>query len=166
MAAKDLFLSKGFSSTTMEDIGKKAELSPATIYLYFKNKEEVYVSLNLITLHYLLDKIKRIHTKSNLSVMEKILQFKNAIYSTYRYDPSILRNIMHVQIEDTLLTISSDLVDRIKNVSQQLMGMIASVYEEGVRQGKFRKGHGMAHADIMWGDIYRPCYVGRIKEKA
>jgi hypothetical protein len=30
------------------------------------------------------------------------------------------------------------------------MTMIADVYEEGVRQGKFREGHGMAHADIIW----------------
>lgn len=31
-AAKEIFLLKGFNSTTMEDIAKKAELSPAFIY--------------------------------------------------------------------------------------------------------------------------------------
>ena len=28
---------------------------------------------------------------------------------------------------------------------------MASVYEEGVKAGKFCPGHGLAHADIMWG---------------
>ena len=31
---------KGFNSTTMDDIAQEAELSPATIYQYFRNKEK------------------------------------------------------------------------------------------------------------------------------
>ena len=57
-AAKELFLLKGFNSSTMEDIAKKAELSPATIYLYFKNKDELYVSLNLSSIQYFTNNIK------------------------------------------------------------------------------------------------------------
>ena len=36
-AAKELFIAKGLSYTTIEDIAKKAELSQGTIYFYFKN---------------------------------------------------------------------------------------------------------------------------------
>ena len=86
-AAKELFLLKGFNSTTMEDIAKKAELSPATIYLYFKNKDELYVSLNLISIQYFTNKIKKIHDDSKLSVEEKILKIKDAMYKMYKYDP-------------------------------------------------------------------------------
>jgi AcrR family transcriptional regulator len=46
-AAKEIFMSKGFRAATMEDIAQKVELSPGTIYTYFKNKEELYVALNL-----------------------------------------------------------------------------------------------------------------------
>ena len=67
-AAKELFLLKGFNSSTMEDIAKKAELSPATIYLYFKNKDELYVSLNLSSIQYFTNNIKKIHDDNKLSV--------------------------------------------------------------------------------------------------
>ena len=40
-AAKALFISKGYSSTTMLDIAQESELSRRTIYLYFKSKEEL-----------------------------------------------------------------------------------------------------------------------------
>jgi AcrR family transcriptional regulator len=150
-AAKELFLLKGFNSTTMEDIAKKAELSPATIYLYFKNKDELYVSLNLISIQYFTNKIKKIHDDSKLSVEEKILKIKDAMYNIYRYDPLMLRNIMHIQMEDTLLNISRNLVNKINNLATEVMDMIAHIYEEGVRQGKLKSGRGMAHADIMWG---------------
>jgi AcrR family transcriptional regulator len=59
-AAKELFILKGFNSTTINEIAEKAELSPATIYLYFKNKRELYFSLNLLTLQCLFDQIEKV----------------------------------------------------------------------------------------------------------
>ena len=53
VAAKRVFSEKGFNKATMEDIAKEAELSPGTLYLYFKNKEELYASLSLRILQYL-----------------------------------------------------------------------------------------------------------------
>ena len=47
VAAKRVFSERGFSKTTMEDIAREAELSPGTLYLYFKNKDELYASLSL-----------------------------------------------------------------------------------------------------------------------
>ncbi len=40
-AAKQLFASKGFNATTMEDIARKIEFSPGTIYQYFPSKGEL-----------------------------------------------------------------------------------------------------------------------------
>jgi AcrR family transcriptional regulator len=39
--AKELILEQGVGSVTMLDIAKKAELSKATLYLYFKSKEAI-----------------------------------------------------------------------------------------------------------------------------
>jgi len=59
-AAIKVFHKKGFNGATIEDIANEAELSVGTIYLYFKNKEELYASLNHRTIELLdhaLDKI-------------------------------------------------------------------------------------------------------------
>ncbi len=42
--AMKIFLKKGLSNTTMEEIAEKAEYSKATLYLYFKNKEELFIA--------------------------------------------------------------------------------------------------------------------------
>jgi len=39
--AMNLFLDKGFENITIRNIAEKIEYSPATIYLYFKNKDEI-----------------------------------------------------------------------------------------------------------------------------
>jgi hypothetical protein len=51
-AAKEIFMSKGLRTATMENIARKAELSPGTIDTDFKNKGELYVVLNLIGLQF------------------------------------------------------------------------------------------------------------------
>ena len=61
VAAKRVFSEKGFNKATMEDIAQEAELSPGTLYLYFKNKEELYASLSLRILQYLLLRIEHVN---------------------------------------------------------------------------------------------------------
>jgi AcrR family transcriptional regulator len=44
-AARQLFLRNGYENVSMRQIAKKIEYSPTTIYLYFKNKSELFHSL-------------------------------------------------------------------------------------------------------------------------
>ncbi|HWJ95397.1 MAG TPA: TetR/AcrR family transcriptional regulator [Telluria sp.] len=41
-AALDLFVEKGFASTRLEDVAKRAGVSKGTLYLYFENKEDLF----------------------------------------------------------------------------------------------------------------------------
>ncbi|MBL7859642.1 MAG: TetR/AcrR family transcriptional regulator [Cyclobacteriaceae bacterium] len=45
-AAKSLFSEKGFESTSIRAIAEKIEYSPATIYLYYKDKNEIVHALH------------------------------------------------------------------------------------------------------------------------
>lgn len=149
-AANELFLHKGFNSTTMEDIANKAELSPGTIYQYFKNKEELYASLNVIHASFTLSQVEQVANNDKLSPEEKIIALKDGMYKAFHFEPLILRNIFHMQLEDSLPTLSKDLLEQIVTLTHKIMLKMAEVYEEGVRKGKFREGHSMAHADIIW----------------
>jgi len=41
-AAIDLFVERGFASTRLEDVARRAGVSKGTLYLYFENKEELF----------------------------------------------------------------------------------------------------------------------------
>ena len=41
-AAIDLFVERGFASTRLEDVARRAGVSKGTLYLYFDNKEELF----------------------------------------------------------------------------------------------------------------------------
>lgn len=44
-AAEDVIFSKGLEQATMDEIAEQAELSKGTLYLYFKNKTELYLAI-------------------------------------------------------------------------------------------------------------------------
>ena len=45
-AAKALFIERGFEDTSIRNIAEKIEYSPTTIYLYFKDKDDIFYSLH------------------------------------------------------------------------------------------------------------------------
>ncbi|HET6527755.1 MAG TPA: TetR/AcrR family transcriptional regulator [Balneolaceae bacterium] len=44
-AAEEVIFTKGIEQATMEEIAEKAEVSKGTLYLYFKNKNELYMAI-------------------------------------------------------------------------------------------------------------------------
>ena len=46
-AAGDLFAKQGYENTTISDIARAAGIAVGTVYLYFRNKHEIYTSLSL-----------------------------------------------------------------------------------------------------------------------
>ncbi len=43
--AEQLFFSRGFENVTTDDIARAAELARGTLYLYFKNRDDIYIAV-------------------------------------------------------------------------------------------------------------------------
>jgi len=150
VAAKRVFSDKGFNKTTMEDIAKEAELSPGTLYLYFKNKEELYASLSLRILQYLHIRVSHVINQTELSPIQKLDALQEVMFDVYDFDPLIIINMFHLQSSETLKNLSPELIEEIKTLSRNSIGAIAKIFQEGIEAGKFINCHPVALSDISW----------------
>jgi AcrR family transcriptional regulator len=150
VAAKRVFSEKGFNKSTMEDIASEAELSPGTLYLYFKNKEELYASLSLRILQYLHIRVEHVNKETDLSPPQKLEKLIEAMYDVYDFDPLIIINMFHLQSSETLRNLSPRLMTQIEDLSRKSIGTISSIFREGVEQGIFIEKHPVALSDIFW----------------
>lgn len=150
VAAKRVFSEKGFNKSTMEDIASEAELSPGTLYLYFKNKEELYASLSLRILQYLNIRVEHVNKETDLSPEQKLDKLIEAMYDVYDFDPLIIINMFHLQSSETLKNLSPRLIGQIEDLSRKSIGAISSIFREGVEQGVFIDKHPVALSDIFW----------------
>jgi len=150
VAAKRVFSEKGFNKSTMEDIASEAELSPGTLYLYFKNKEELYASLSLRILQYLHIRVEHVNKETDLSPEQKLEKLIEAMYDVYDFDPLIIINMFHLQSSETLKNLSPRLMTQIEELSRKSIGAISSIFREGVEKGVFIEKHPVALSDIFW----------------
>jgi AcrR family transcriptional regulator len=150
VAAKRVFSAKGFNKATMEDIAKEAELSPGTIYLYFKNKDELYASLSLRILQYLNIRLEHVGKETGLAAQEKIAALKEAMFDVYNFDPLVVINMFHLQSSETLRNLSPELLLEIKTLSRASLGTISDILKGGIAEGEFIDRHPVALADILW----------------
>lgn len=63
-AAEKIFFSKGIDNATMDDVAEKAELSKGTLYLYFKNKDELFWAIHLRGLSLLSEYMRKVRIDS------------------------------------------------------------------------------------------------------
>jgi AcrR family transcriptional regulator len=149
-AAKLVFSAKGFNRATMEEIAGEAELSPGTLYLYFKNKEELHTSLSIDILKYLTRQMREYVDERTMSPEAKIYALRDAFINVYEYDAMVLINLFHLQSGETLKNLSGEVLQQIKEASGDALGAITSIVQEGIDQGVFVDKHPVALADIIW----------------
>lgn len=149
-AAKRLFHTKGFTVATVEDIAKEAELSPAAIYLYFKNKDDIYVSLNLQLLEYLSHRLEGLHLQQDIGAEQKIASLKGLFHDIYNFDPLILINLFHLQAGDGLKTLPLERLSQLNALAGKSLQSLARIFDQGKADGRFEDYPSIALADIVW----------------
>ncbi len=150
VAAKRVFSEKGFSKTTMEDIAREAELSPGTLYLYFKNKDELYASLSLRILQYMNIRLGDVKKEKDSNPEQKIASIKEALYDVYQFDPMILISMFHLQSSETLKNLSSPLLENITELSRNSLQILADIFKNSSGRNTLLTRQPTAAADIVW----------------
>ncbi len=149
-AAKRLFYTKGFSAATIEDIAQEAELSPAAIYLYFKNKDDLYASLSLQFLEYMAERFEELYRDKVLSAEEKLDALKDVLYDIFNFDPIILINLFHLQASDGLKKLSPERTNQINKMGAKCLRSLSKIFNQGIEEGRFVKHNPTALGDLIW----------------
>jgi AcrR family transcriptional regulator len=148
-AARHLFFEKGYR-TTMDEIAERAELSKGTLYIYFKSKDELYVSV-IVEGFRILEK----RMQEALAKVEGPEEKVKAVY--YAFVDHCLKNREYFRITQYFLTedarenTSRELIDAINIDSMKLLEYGVRAIQEGIEEGVFRDDiDPMAASIITW----------------
>jgi TetR/AcrR family transcriptional regulator len=148
-AAKELFREKGYEAT-MDEIAERAELSKPTLYHYFRNKDDLYVSIVLDGFEAFKEKLKQI-AEGGAGIEERARSFFTAFVDFCMEDREHFRITQYVITEYARDSISDDLSARIKADTSELLGYGAHVIQEGIDSGLIRRDvDPLALAIVSW----------------
>jgi len=103
-AARDVLLSQGLRGTTTKEIAERCELSEATLFFYFRNKDEILLSLIFESIDFWSQGMAALAADAMppAELLEAIWQFYEKIYrehpeyfviSAYLAQPQVLDNV-------------------------------------------------------------------------
>jgi AcrR family transcriptional regulator len=150
VAAKRVFMKKDFNRVTMEDIAKEAEVSPGTIYLYFKSKDELFVSLSLRILQFLCIRVEHVKSEEDADALVKFDRLIQVMYDVYDFDPMNFITIFHLKSNDIQKNLSPEMVSEINKLLKKSMNTIAGIFKDGIKKGVIVDRHPVILAEILW----------------
>lgn len=89
-AAEKLFFFRGYDNVSMNDIALEVELSKATLYLYFQNKESLFFAIVLRGTRILNSMIREAVEKEDKGI-DRVAAFRKAYYEFTRQYPDYIQ---------------------------------------------------------------------------
>lgn len=121
----------GYHQTQVSKIAKQAGIADGTIYLYFKNKEDILISLFQEKMANFIEKIKEV-IAGKQTAAEKIFMMIENHFRILSQNPKLA---VVTQLE--LRQSNQELRRRINNVLKEYLDFIEQILREGVESGEF-----------------------------
>jgi AcrR family transcriptional regulator len=134
--AERLFFSRGYNNVTMEDIARETELARGTLYLYFKNKGDIYIAIAIRGLKILNDLFREGYMKGNTGIA-KIKLMLLAVYDFYRKYPGYYMMIGNMQSRGFEKEDYPEM-EEVESIHRDSFSMVLDAFNMGIRDGTVR----------------------------
>jgi len=149
-AAEKVFFKKGIDNATMDDVAEQAELSKATLYLYFSSKEEIYSAIFSKSQEALFRSIKRATDKLT-DTREKIAAFISAFISFQKKNPDYFEAFFYFLTRDIEHQDENCYVDQRKNSGKEFLSDWVKLVQKGKKEKLIREDlNEIPVAIILW----------------
>ena len=149
-AAEVVIFKQGIDHATMDAIAEKAELSKATLYLYFESKEEIYLAIFLRGHDKLFELIIN-ETENIADIQIKLKMYLSTVMAFKKKYPNYFDAIFYFMIRDININKESEYFRQHKENNTMLLNKWVELIEQGKSQGQIRKDlNPVGAAIIMW----------------
>ena len=163
-AAKKAYMEDGWYSTTMEKIAEKAELSRATLYLYYKTKDHIFIDAVTSFLENLSAMLEDLYLRIE-EVKENLLrELWQVFVDFYHTDPEMFSiGLLFIQRE-MLPALPKELRDPLDEAGSRNHYNIFRIIEYGVKGNFFSKADPRALTEVVWSTFLGVVHIENMKK--
>lgn len=137
--AEAVFSEKGFFKSTIREIARKAEFATATIYKFFKSKEDLYTKVIIENADEFVSFVESEVSKET-SIMMKVEKSIEAKVGFFLANVSFVR-IYFAQTRGAGFSIHMSMDKRIRKKYERLLQFVAQLFKDGIEEGIFIKAN-------------------------
>ena len=135
-AAEKLFFGKGYDNVSMKDIANKVGVDRSTLYLYFKNKEVIYLAIVLRGMK-IMDKFFKESVKSEKNGLDKLEDTGRAYFKFYIDFPDYYNVCIYFDSQ-RFSKVDSEYMPEISALMHETIRIMCESIEEGIKDGSIR----------------------------
>ena len=150
-AARELFMHKGYEETSIRNIAEKIEYSPTTIYLYFKDKDEIFYALHqegFILLN------QYFRPLAHVAEPFERLKAVSKAYITFAMENGEFYDLMFI-INSPMKTVKNDQMNW--EEGDQAFGFLVNTVKECIEKGYFKGMEPEILAFTCWSMVHGIC---------
>ncbi|MBI2982243.1 MAG: TetR/AcrR family transcriptional regulator [Deltaproteobacteria bacterium] len=132
-AAIKIFAKKGFYNATIADVAKTAEVAEGTIYLYFKNKDDLLISIFEHSIDLFIQTVNK-KLKEITDPKEKLRQFIGVHLKLVEENPN-LAQVLQIELRQS----SKFMKEYRGGKFGEYLHLVEGILIEGQKQGVFRE---------------------------
>lgn len=148
-AAEKVFIQRGYTRSSVDEIAREAQFSKATIYRYFKSKSEIFIEVIKNSFEELLNDLEEIRLKDS-TAEEKIKELilvvlmyfhrkKNTVRIFYA-EKDAVSNILKINPKEHFshASLQSRIPRSFLDKAKEITETMTSIIEGGIESGEFR----------------------------
>jgi TetR/AcrR family transcriptional regulator len=154
-AAMELYNEEGYHAITMEKIAERSELSRAALYLYFKTKDEIFISTIMASTNYFEEILQAIYDRRE-SIKENLLEdLWQCFWVFYQKDPVTFNASLYFHQSEIIRNLPEHMRERLYESGSRVVRLQHRIIKYGVDEGIFIKCNHMTLTEVIW-----TCFFG------
>ncbi len=148
-ASIKLFVEEGFENVTIRKIADIIEYSPTTIYLYFKDKNEIFYQLH------------ELGFQKMVAMNQNLANIKNPLTRLYKMGENYINfGLAHPEFYDIMFILNAPMqtLEGMENCDwkngEAALHSLMEIIDECMKKGYIKKGNTQAVAMAIWGMVH------------
>ncbi len=147
-AAEKIFFEKGLVQATMDEIAEAAELSKGTLYLYYKSKEDLYLSVAMKGTEILYSLFLRV-VESGEPTLKMIAILGEAYYEYFNTHRNYFRMYYFFENPQVQSQVSPEMRDICQQSDSRIWDLVVGLIQRGIDEGILRRDLNPLEAGVM-----------------
>jgi TetR/AcrR family transcriptional regulator len=149
-AAMEIYDEEGYHAITMEKIAERCEISRASLYLYFKNKDEILINAIVEHTEFFTDLLQDLFDNRERLRDRLLEELWGRFITFYEEEPETFNASFYFRQSEMILNLPKDLRDSIDKSGSRVVNLQHKIIEYGVNEGLFIECNPLTLAEVLW----------------
>lgn len=149
-AAIRVYDQEGYHAITMEKIAEEAELGRATLYLYFKTKDEIFVHAIVASTDFFQERLERLYAR-RAQIRDRLLEaIWESFIAFYEKDRPAFNVTLYFHQSEMTRYLPENLRLMLDRSGSRIYQVMCDLMAYGMEEGIFRECHPKTLAEVVW----------------